>query len=59
MDHMEVITVLFLKVYLYVIYEGSTCMSTNQKRTSDPFIGEPPFCCWQLNSGPLEEQLNS
>jgi hypothetical protein len=30
----------------------------HQKRASDPITGgcEPPCGCWELNSGPLEEQ---
>jgi hypothetical protein len=35
-----------------------SCLQTLQKRTSD-FIRdgcEPPCGCWDLNSGPLEEQ---
>jgi hypothetical protein len=30
----------------------------HQKRASDLIMGgcEPPFGCWDLNSGPLEEQ---
>jgi hypothetical protein len=33
-------------------------MSAGQKRTPDHIIGgyEPPCGCWELNSGPLEEQ---
>jgi hypothetical protein len=32
---------------------------TYQKRASDPITDgwEPPCGCWELNSGPLEEQL--
>ena len=30
----------------------------HQKRASDPITDgcEPPCCCWELNSGPLEDQ---
>ena len=33
-------------------------MSAHQNRASDPMTDgcEPPCCCWELNSGPLEEQ---
>ena len=33
-------------------------LQTHQKRTSDPITDgcEPPCGCWELNSGPLEEQ---
>ena len=34
------------------------CLQTHQKRASDPITDgcEPPCGCWELNSGPLEEQ---
>jgi len=34
------------------------CLQTHQKRASDPITDgcEPPCGCWDLNSGPLEEQ---
>ena len=34
------------------------CMPARQKRASEPSIdgSEPPCGCWELNSGPLEEQ---
>jgi hypothetical protein len=36
----------------------SVCTLACQKRASDPIIDdcEPPCGCWELNSGPLEEQ---
>ena len=36
----------------------AACTSACQKRASDPNVGgyEPPCGCWELNSGPLEEQ---
>jgi hypothetical protein len=36
----------------------TTCMPACQKRVSDPITDgcEPPCGCWELNSGPLEEQ---
>ena len=35
-----------------------SCLQTHQKRASDPITDgcEPPCGCWELNSGPLEEQ---
>jgi len=35
-----------------------SCLRTHQKRASDPITDgcEPPCGCWELNSGPLEEQ---
>lgn len=37
----------------------SAGMPMHQKRTSNPIIDdcEQPCGCWDLNSGPLEEQL--
>jgi hypothetical protein len=42
----------------YIIYEYTSCLQTHQKRASDPIADgcEPPCGCWELNSGPLEEQ---
>jgi hypothetical protein len=35
-----------------------SCLQTHQKRASDLVTDgcEPPCGCWELNSGPLEEQ---
>jgi len=35
------------------------CLHMHQKRAPDPITDscEPPYVCWELNSGPLEEQL--
>jgi hypothetical protein len=35
-----------------------TCLQAHQKRASDLITDgcEPPYGCWELNSGPLEEQ---
>jgi hypothetical protein len=43
----------FKELFVYFM-----CMSTHQKRSSDPITDgyKPPCGCWQLNSGPLEEQ---
>jgi hypothetical protein len=45
---------LFFKkeIYLFIMY------TADQKRAPDLIIGgcEPPCGCWELNSGPLEEQ---
>jgi hypothetical protein len=43
-------------VYMSVLY--LLCTPPCQKRTSDHIIDgcEPPYGCWELSSGPLEEQ---
>jgi hypothetical protein len=35
-----------------------SCLQTHQERVLDPITDgcEPPCGCWELNSGPLEEQ---
>jgi hypothetical protein len=49
-----------LSTYLFVLYIQThcCCLQTHQKSTSNPITGgcEPPCDCWELNSGPLEEQ---
>jgi hypothetical protein len=56
---------LFLFIFLFKKYLFISCMwvyyrclQTHQKRASDPITDgcEPPCGCWELNSGPLEEQ---
>jgi hypothetical protein len=50
---------IFLKIYLYVTtLLLSSHTHTHQKRASDPITDgcKPPCGCWELNSGPLEEQ---
>jgi hypothetical protein len=53
------VVIVFLKIYLFIlcIRVHYCCLQTHHKRASDPSTdgGEPP-CCWELNSGPLEEQ---
>jgi hypothetical protein len=49
----------FLKIYLFNIQCSTLyCLQTHQKRASDPITEgcEPPCGCWELNSGPLEEE---
>jgi len=44
---------------MYTIYSFlPACMPVGQKRAPDLIIDgcEPPCGCWELNSGPLEEQ---
>jgi hypothetical protein len=47
----------FLKMYLLYVSTLS-CLQTLQKRASDLVTDgcEPPYGCWDLNSGPSEEQ---
>ena len=48
------------KIYLliYLLCVHCSCLQTHQKRASDPITDgcEPPCGCWELNSGPLEDQ---
>jgi hypothetical protein len=48
----------FFLRFIYLFYYVSTLFQTKQKRASDPITDgcEPPCGCWELNSGPLEEQ---
>jgi hypothetical protein len=50
----------FFLIYLFILCVGvhHSCLQTHQKRASDPITDgcEPPCGCWELNSGPLEEQ---
>jgi hypothetical protein len=52
----------FLKkdLFIYFMYIGYiiAAFRHTRKRASDPIIDgcEPPCGCWELNSGPLEEQ---
>jgi hypothetical protein len=54
-----VLFVLFLKDFVYVMYMvHCCCLQTHQKGASDPITDgcEPPCDCWELNSGPQEEE---
>jgi hypothetical protein len=48
----------FFWKYLFIYFKYTSCLQTHQKRASDPIIDgcEPPCGCWELISGPLEEQ---
>jgi hypothetical protein len=57
----------FLNKYMYILkkrfiyyymYVHCSCLQTHQKRESDLVTDgcEPPCGCWDLNSGPSEEQ---
>ena len=53
---------LSLCYYLFIVIYTSTLQlssDTHQKSALDPITDgcEPPCSCWELNSGPLEEQL--
>jgi hypothetical protein len=48
-----------LRLFFFLICLFKYCfLQTHQKRASDPISDgcEPPCGCWELNSGPLEEQ---
>jgi hypothetical protein len=51
----------FLKIYLFIICKYTVAVFRHQKRESDLVTDgcEPPCGCWDLNSGPLEEQLGA
>jgi len=48
----------FKDLFIYYIYKYTVAVQTHQKRASDLITDgcEPPCGCWELNSGPLEEQ---
>jgi hypothetical protein len=50
----------FFKIYLFIYYiqVHCSCFQTDQKKASDPITDacELPCGCWDVNSGPLEEQ---
>jgi len=48
----------FSKDYLFITCKYTVAVFRHQKRASDPITDgcEPPCGCWELNSGPLEEQ---
>ena len=46
-------------LFIYFLYMSTLpCLQTPQKRASDPITEgcEPPCGCWELNSGPMEDQ---
>jgi len=49
---------LFVLGFIYFMYMSALCTPECQKRASDPMTDgcEPPCGCWELNSGPMEEQ---
>jgi hypothetical protein len=51
----------FLDLIISFIYVHCSCLQTHQKRASYPIADgcETPCGCWELNSGPLEEQAAS
>jgi len=53
----SIIACIFLRFILF-IWIHCLCLQAPQKRASDPITDgcEPPCSCWELNSGPLEEQ---
>jgi hypothetical protein len=50
---------LFVCLKIYLLYMSTLSLfQTHQKKALDPITDgcEPPCSCWELNSGPLEEQ---
>ena len=49
---------IYLFIYLFIICKYTIAAFRHQKRVSDLIMDgcEPPCICWDLNSGPLEEQ---
>jgi hypothetical protein len=49
---------IYLFLYILFIIIHCSCLQTHQKRASDLITDgcESPCGCWDLNSGPLEEQ---
>jgi hypothetical protein len=50
----------FFKSYLFYVCEYTVAvLQAHQKRASDSITDgcEPPCCCWDVNSGPSQEQL--
>ena len=47
-----------LRLFILCIQVLCSCLQTHQKRESDLVTDgcEPPCGCWDLNSGPSEEQ---
>jgi hypothetical protein len=52
------VCVFFKDLFIYYIWVHCSCFQTHWKRASDLTTDgcEPPCGCWDLNSGPLEEQ---
>jgi hypothetical protein len=48
----------FFYLFILCIWVHYSSLQTYQKKVSDPITDgcEPPCGCWELNSGPLEEQ---
>jgi hypothetical protein len=48
----------FKDLFILCIWVHCSCLQTHQKSVLDPITDscEPPCGCWELNSGPLEEQ---
>jgi hypothetical protein len=50
--------IFFKDLFILYMWVHCHCLETHQKRASDSITDdcEPPSSCWELNSGPLEEQ---
>jgi hypothetical protein len=44
------------KIYLFSLYEYTVAVTHTRRGHRIPDRCEPPCGCWELNSGPLEEQ---
>jgi hypothetical protein len=60
LSHHPVLLFFHLNIYLFISCIGihHCSLQTQQRRASDLITDdrEPPCGCWELNSGPLEEQ---
>jgi hypothetical protein len=57
-NQLWLLTFSFKDLLILFMWVHSSCLQTHQKRASGPITDgcEPPCGCWELNSGPLEEQ---
>ena len=56
--HSTLSLLLLLLLFIYYMQVHCSCLQTSQKRRSDLITDgcEPPYGCWDTNSGSLEEQ---
>ena len=55
---MNILFLLFKRLMFLLCIQYSVCVPEGQKRAPDIITDgfEPPCGCWEVNSGPLEEQ---